>query len=99
VRLREFLFLVQQSSGCGLFHLKLVYTGHTCHESDHLCGQEVTLHCLSTGHTWNIISCGMPKYEAEEDNEDNRGSRDWSLGVRLKVRKIAEEIIVQDMPV
>jgi len=38
--------------------------------------------------------CGVPKCEAEEDNEDNQGSGDWSLGVRLKVHKIAEKIIV-----
>jgi hypothetical protein len=45
------------------------------------------------------MSCCVPKREAEEDNEGNRGSGDQSLGVRLKVRKIAEEIIVQDTPV
>jgi hypothetical protein len=45
------------------------------------------------------MSCGVPKRDAEEDNEDNQGSRDRSLRVRLKVHKIAEEIIVQDTPV
>jgi hypothetical protein len=45
------------------------------------------------------MSCGVPKREAEEDNEGNRGSGDRSLGVRLKVHKIAEEMVVQDTPV
>jgi hypothetical protein len=45
------------------------------------------------------MSCGVPKREAEEDNEGNGGSGDQSLGVRLKVRKIAEGIIVRDTPI
>jgi hypothetical protein len=97
------LFLVHQGSchqshdlSRELLHLERICAGHTSHECGHSRRWEVILQGLGARRTENFTPCVMPKCWAEAADEDDGIGTNGGFGVRLKARKMAEEIVIQD---